>query len=146
MWWEDYHQSGQLTIDSYYLSMLVDYGIVGFLVFYGMFAASIFYSAKASLAADLKSPDNLFLAPIAISLTNFFVIKSVFSQEDNHPLVFMMMGMAAALVVRARAAAPAPGSAVTVRQARAAIHPGLMMARSRSDGRAAFEARPRHGR
>ena len=138
-----YDQSGQLTIDSYYLSMLVDYGVIGFLVFYGMFAVSIFYSAKASLTSDMKSTDNLFLGPIAISLTNFFVIKSVFSQEDNHPLVFMMMGMVAALVARIRASAPAPDSTVTVRRARAAVHPGLMLARTRSDGGAAFEARPR---
>jgi hypothetical protein len=31
---------------------------------------------------------------------NFFVIKSVFSQQDNHPLVFMMLGMVVALVWR----------------------------------------------
>ena len=33
------------------------------------------------------------LVPVAAALLNFFVIKSVFSQEDNHPLVAMIVGM-----------------------------------------------------
>ena len=49
-----------------------------------------------------KDRDYSVLIPIAISISTFFVIKSVFSQEGNHPLIFMMMGAIAALVYRMR--------------------------------------------
>jgi hypothetical protein len=43
----------------------------------------------------------------------FFVVKLVFSQQDNHPLIYMMMGMLMALFLRIKKsgssdAAPTP--------------------------------------
>ena len=49
-----------------------------------------------------RDRDVAFLAPIAIALINFVAIKAIFSQQDNHPLVFMMLGMAGALIYRSR--------------------------------------------
>ena len=36
-----YSPGGQLTIDSYYLSILMDYGFLGFIVFYGLIICAI---------------------------------------------------------------------------------------------------------
>ncbi len=47
----------------------------------------------------------LYLLPIAIALSNFVIGKSVLSQVENHPLVFMLLGMAIALLARAKAEA-----------------------------------------
>ena len=43
-----------------------------------------------------------FLVPIGIAMLNFLVIKSVFSEEANHPIVFMYIGMIVALAARIR--------------------------------------------
>lgn len=90
--------SGVVTIDTYYLAVGLEYGIAGFVAFYGMIIASIYYTGKLAI----KNPQGefSFLVPLSIAFTNFFVIKSVFSQQDNHPLVFMMMGIATALAYR----------------------------------------------
>jgi hypothetical protein len=112
----DYHAaSGTLTIDSYFLSTILEYGILGFIVYYGMILVSIYYSARYSLLANPRNRDSAFLVPAALSLVNFFVIKSVFAEQENHALVFMMMGMVGALAYRIRAegrAAAEPSSAI----------------------------------
>lgn len=96
---------GMLTIDTYYLTVGLEVGILGFLVYFGMMAAAI-YRASRTLVAH---PEGEFewLGPIAIALVNFIVIKSVFSGTENHPIVFMMLGIVAALAYRARQAEPA---------------------------------------
>jgi hypothetical protein len=63
----------------------------------------IFQSGKRALQSTDSQGDHGFLAPLALSLINFVVIKSVFSEPDNHPLVFMMLGAVSALMARARA-------------------------------------------
>jgi len=108
---------GGLTIDTYYLSVLLEYGIAGFIVYYGMFAIAIFEAGRRSLFGTLETEDRTFMLPIAVSLVVFIIIKSVFSQQDNHPVVFMMLGGLMALAAshrrapnRARVAAkPATG-------------------------------------
>jgi hypothetical protein len=92
---------GILTIDTYYLSIALDYGVIGFIVYYGMIVIAILSAAKYGL--DQRRPkhsEHTLLVPISISLIVFLVIKSVFSQDDNHPLVFMMLGMVVALISR----------------------------------------------
>jgi len=42
------------------------------------------------------------MIPAGIALVNFFVIKSVFAQSDNHAIVFMILGMVVALLWRLR--------------------------------------------
>ena len=106
---------GDLSVDSYFITILLDYGFIGFFIFYGLVALAIYYATKWTLHDRRDSPDFAFFAPIAIFFTNFLVIKSVFSQPENHPLIFMMMGMLAALVYRAKttSAAPVPAALST---------------------------------
>jgi hypothetical protein len=89
---------GMLTIDNYYLSIALDYGVLGFIAYYGMFLVAIFYGGMALLRS--RSYETSFLLPAIIALSNFIVIKSVLSQEANHPLAFMLLGLTVALVYR----------------------------------------------
>ena len=119
---------GVLTIDNYYLRIVLEYGVFGFIAYYGMFIAAIVYSGRRVLVARFEDPEFELLTPIAISLLTFIIIKSVFSEEGNHPIAFMLLGMSAALLYRARSsvvarsAVPAPQS---TRRGRAPALPGL---------------------
>lgn len=89
---------GMITIDTYYLSIVLEYGVLGFIVFYGIFAIAIFEGGRRSLFSPSQNEDRSFLLPITVSLISFIIIKSVFSQQENHPVVFMMLGAMVALV------------------------------------------------
>ncbi len=93
---------GVLTIDTYYMAIGLDYGVLGIVAFYGMLIAAIYFSAKYAIGSIPRNNDTALLVPLSVALMNFLVIKAVFSQQDNHPLVFMMIGMVAALVYRAQ--------------------------------------------
>ena len=90
-----------LTIDTYFLLVGLEYGIIGFLVYYGMIVAAMVYGSKYAMLAQDK--ETRLLLPLTIALCNFFIIKSIFSQQENHPLVFAMLGMICALVLRSKA-------------------------------------------
>ncbi len=87
--------AGTLTIDSYYLSILMDYGFVGFFVYYGMIILSI----KRGVTVGLKdrSRESHLAMVFSIFLLVFIASKAVLSQELNHPLIFMAMGAIVAL-------------------------------------------------
>jgi len=95
-----YVPNGDLTLDSYYITVAIEYGVIGFLVYYGFFALAVFYALKFKLESPRDVRDYDFLIPLAIAIANFFVIKSVFSQQDNHPVPFMYVGMIVALGAR----------------------------------------------
>jgi hypothetical protein len=131
-----HNASGVLTIDTYYLLIALDYGIIGFFVYYGMVLSGAYYASRQLLTIRRPDSEYFLFVPLAISLLNYFLIKSVFSNDDNHPLVFMMLGMIVALCARAAkdkslAEAQAPELA-SVSQAggprslrRPAIHPEI---------------------
>ena len=60
-----------------------------------MFLISIIKSVKTFQKNPFlwRDQELSLLIPIAVCLAAFLVIKSVFSQEDNHPLVAMIVGM-----------------------------------------------------
>jgi hypothetical protein len=92
--------AGVLTIDSYSLRLAMEYGIVGLIVFYAVFVAALYYASRGALAAPQDNREAKLFVPIGIALLSFIVIKSVFAQEDNQSLVFMLLGMLAALAYR----------------------------------------------
>jgi hypothetical protein len=93
---------GMMTIDTYYLSIVLEYGVLGFIVFYGMFAIAILEGGRRSLFVPSQNEDRSFLLPITVSLMAFILIKSVFSQQENHPIVFMMLGAMVAIITAHR--------------------------------------------
>ena len=94
--------AGVLTIDTYFLRIALEYGVVGFVVYYGMFIASTYIGARSSMDVKDRSSETMLLIPASVSLFNFLFIKSVFSNDENHPLAFMLMGMVVALTYRLR--------------------------------------------
>lgn len=111
--------AGTLTIDTYYLAVALDFGILGFLVYYGALIATIYYAAKSIYSVDLKNREDALLIPTCIALTAFFVIKSIFSQPQNHPIAFMMMAIVTVVAYRLRVSAPAAAKTSPSRLGRA---------------------------
>jgi hypothetical protein len=93
--------AGIITIDSYFLSILLEIGILGFIFYYGMFLRGI-WTATRTVVESRGDQEVRLLLPIAVSLINYVIVKSVLSQDANHPLVFMMLGALVALTYRAR--------------------------------------------
>ncbi|HEV2363408.1 MAG TPA: O-antigen ligase family protein [Caulobacteraceae bacterium] len=93
---------GKLTIDTYFLAIALNYGVLGFILYYAMLLWAIWEAGMTALRAPPDDRDLAFLAPLGISLAVFFVICAVFAQQDNIPIVFMMLGGVVALVWRYR--------------------------------------------
>ncbi len=98
---------GEGTIDTYYLSLLLEYGFIGFAAFMVLFAGQLIVGLRLYLDAE---GEEKFVGPAVIAMLNFVVIKSVLSSEFNMPLAFIFLGMvfAVALRQRQRLGAPAP--------------------------------------
>jgi len=90
--------AGEISIDSYFLSLGLEYGVIGFLAFMTMFIAAIAYSAMALTHSD--DPEMQFMAPLSISIANFLLSKSILSQQDNHSLAFLLIGAIGAMYYR----------------------------------------------
>lgn len=103
---------GFATIDSYYLTAGLEYGILGFLIYFGTLLVAIYFAGKRSLSSGPLEGEYALLIPASVTLLNFVVIKSVYSQQDNHPIVFMVLGMIAALLwrVQKESGGPSPKS------------------------------------
>lgn len=93
------NSAGVITIDTYYLSIALEAGILGFVAYYGAFIAVLVTGTKHVISAG-EHEDTSWLLPALLSLGNFVVIKSVLSQQENHPIAFAVLGMAVALIHR----------------------------------------------
>lgn len=104
-----------LSIDNYLLAIALEYGVIGFFVYFGMLAYMIFVMLRFVLTARYpRDYEYSLVIPIAVALSAFLVIKAVFSQQDNHPLIFLMMGAALATMYRASKPMPADAPSHTV--------------------------------
>jgi hypothetical protein len=90
--------AGELTIDSYYLSVLLDYGFLALPVFILLFILPAWHAFK--VFADARDEQTMLVAPLAIGLLNFIVIKAVLSSEGNMPLAFVFLGCIIGLILR----------------------------------------------
>jgi hypothetical protein len=92
--------AGEITVDTYYLVIGTEYGVLGFLIYFGLVIAAIAQATRYGLRGDSKDAE--LLLPAAVLLTTFIVTKSVLAQEDTHMLMFLVVGLVAALVHRVR--------------------------------------------
>lgn len=92
--------SGVITVDSFYLTLLLEVGLVGFVAFVGAFLCGIYYAGLTAIRSD--DDETRLLMPLAIALFNFIVVKSVLSQQENHSLAFVLLAAVPALMWRAR--------------------------------------------
>lgn len=93
---------GFSTIDSYYLLIGLEYGILGFLFFFGTILLALYAAGKIVLSNRALKGELDLLIPASVSILTFFVIMSVFAQPDNNPILFMLLGMITALICRIR--------------------------------------------
>jgi O-antigen ligase len=91
--------AGETSLDSYYLNILIDFGILGFIAYFGMFLLASWQSIKTGLKT--RDPEIALLIPIGIMLGVFVLGKSVLSQVDNHTLAFIALGASVGLCHRA---------------------------------------------
>ncbi|MFA7440513.1 MAG: O-antigen ligase family protein [Sphingomonadaceae bacterium] len=89
---------GQITVDSYPINLLMDYGILGF-TFYTLFFFIVTGLAIRTFWLSDDSEETL-AGPVAVAMVSFLFIKTVLSQQENHYLAFALAGMALALYWR----------------------------------------------
>lgn len=96
------NKAGVQTVDSYLLRIGLDVGIFGLIAYCILLIAPIYFAVRYSFKDESRQGENTFLIPLAVSLVNFTAIKFIFANEDNHPIMFMMVGIVVALVCRVR--------------------------------------------
>lgn len=96
------NKAGVQTVDSYFLQVGLDIGILGLLAYSSVLILSVYYAIKYSFTDAGREKENSFLVPLAVCIINFIAIKFVFANDDNHPMIFMAMGIIAAIVYRIR--------------------------------------------
>ncbi len=104
--------AGIPTIDSYFINLLIDYGIPGFLIFLGLFIAGSITGAKVYINSENRDED--IAGPAAVSLFIFLFTRSVLSSEGAQFLAFMLTAMILALHWRQQQRAPAKAPAQPV--------------------------------
>ena len=87
--------AGGLTIDSHYLAVLLEIGILGFAVYSVIFLSSLAYGTISLLNARTK--EHMLIVPFMSLIAIFVVEKAVFAQLENHPLVFISLGAVTAI-------------------------------------------------
>jgi hypothetical protein len=90
-----------IAIDSYYINIGLDFGVLGLALYVALFAMVI----GAAVTTMLRSPQTddreaSLLLPLATCVCAFLVIRGVYGQPEIHPIIFMVVGMVIALVNR----------------------------------------------
>ena len=94
------NQAGMVSVDNHYISMLLDLGVLGALGFYGMFLVAAWLGVRLYLTTADRETE--LAGPLAAMFLVFVVVKSVLSEENNHSLVLLLLGMLLALSARER--------------------------------------------
>lgn len=100
-----YSPSGFLTIDSYWLRLALEYGVVGLLVYFALFAAGIGYAARGAFFSSGPEREKGLFISIGIVLLIYLAMKATFAQEDSQFIIFAYFGMLSALTYRCSKAA-----------------------------------------
>jgi hypothetical protein len=104
---------GLLTIDSYMLSIALDYGLIGFGLYYGMILLAMVTGLQVGARHNVGELS--YAQAAAAALTVWLVSKIVLSQPDNTSMIFMVLAMIVA--ARYRSETELPAAAETVRAA-----------------------------
>ncbi len=91
---------GMITVDNDFLTTLVDIGVPGAIGFYGVFVVGGWLGLRVFLRT--RDRENELAGPLAAACAVFIVSKLVLSEEYNHSLAFLLLGMLMVLVARDR--------------------------------------------
>lgn len=99
---------GQLTVDSYILTVLVDLGVAGLV----LYAAMLFWTMwrMGRIAFESREDGAFITAAVTGALASWITSKLVLSQADNDMLLFIMLGYATALAWQYRGTTAAGGA------------------------------------
>jgi hypothetical protein len=101
----DYHSpGGLLTIDSQFLKTALESGVIGMFATYGLTTWAALQAFKIFFSAQDEEAE--LAGPLAISLINYFVIKSVLAEDYNNTLGYIFVAIVAALMARYRVSLP----------------------------------------
>jgi O-antigen ligase len=101
-----------IAIDSYFINLALDYGVLGLVLYVAMFVIVIVAAVTTALRfAQDEDQEVAMLIPLAACLLAFLAIRGVFGQPDIHPVAFTILGMVVALVARTRGKLAGTGSA-----------------------------------
>lgn len=91
-----YNLAGEITVDSHYLSIMLDSGVLALPLFLACFLIPAwlgFYYFR-----EARTAEGQLLAPLALGLVNFCIVKSVLTSEGSVPIAFIMAGCVLGLV------------------------------------------------
>jgi O-antigen ligase len=91
---------GVLTIDTSYLNILEQYGVVGLISYLGLLVAAPAYSFRSMMLAPREDRELQLFVPLTNTFLVFFMIKSSYAQAENAVLIYLLWGLAAALTWR----------------------------------------------
>ena len=94
------NQAGATSVDNHFITSLLDIGVIGTAAFYSMFVIAAWLGARIFLTTTERELE--LGGPLAIMFLVFIMIKTVLSQENNHSLILLMLGMMLALSARAK--------------------------------------------
>ncbi|WP_310497311.1 O-antigen ligase family protein [Sandarakinorhabdus sp.] len=92
------NRAGEVTVDTYYLTLLLDYGVFALPLFMLMFGLPLWHGFRAYMKSRDDETD--LTAPLGIALFNFVVIAGVLSSEANQPIAFAILGCLGGLIWR----------------------------------------------
>jgi O-antigen ligase len=112
-----------VAIDSYWISLSLDYGALGVVLYVGVFAVIIYAAIKVLLRhPEMARGEVALLTPLIAFIAAFLMIRGVYAEDGIHPLVFALLGMAVCLISRAKQIIAATSPA---RVARAPVVPAF---------------------
>lgn len=89
---------GDVSLDTYVVSILVDYGIIGFFCYVGMMGVAAVQGLKLGMIS--KSEESGYALAGGVTVLAWLACQVALSQEDNASMVFMVLGMILALAYR----------------------------------------------
>lgn len=89
---------GDVSLDTYVVSLLVDYGIIGFICYVGMMGVAAAQGLKLGMIN--KSEEAGYALAGGVTIIAWLVCQIALSQEDNASMIFMVLGIILALAYR----------------------------------------------
>jgi hypothetical protein len=91
-----FNPGGKGTVDSYYLTVMLDSGIIALPLFLLTFLLPAWLGFKYHRTAT--TPEQEILAPLSIAIINFIIVQSVLSSEANIPLALSFVSCIVGLI------------------------------------------------